>query len=180
MGDGLSAVRRFVTGVVGGKSRIIETKAMEGVAIPSRPGFRMANIWATTSTPALITAEEETNVLAGVHPPQNGTVIRMMDIPPESREADPSRAGHSETRQKLFPDASRTKVDTSRHPGMHLTDTVDYAILIEGEIYAIMEDDEVLMKAGDVLVQRGTVHAWANRSNAICRICFVLIDGRWK
>jgi uncharacterized cupin superfamily protein len=63
---------------------------------------------------------------------------------------------------------------------MHLTDTVDYAILIEGEIYAIMEDDEVLMKAGDVLVQRGTVHAWANRSNAICRICFVLIDGRWK
>ena len=60
---------------------------------------------------------------------------------------------------------------------MHRTDTIDYAILIEGELTAIMEDGETVLHPGDVLIQRGTMHAWANRSGKMCRICFVLIDG---
>jgi uncharacterized cupin superfamily protein len=61
---------------------------------------------------------------------------------------------------------------------MHRTDTVDYAILLEGEIWAVMDEGETLMRAGDVLIQRGTNHAWANRSKKTARICFVLLDGR--
>jgi uncharacterized cupin superfamily protein len=61
---------------------------------------------------------------------------------------------------------------------MHITDTVDYAIVLFGEIYAVLEDGETLMRAGDVLVQRGTNHAWSNRSGAVCRIAFILIDGQ--
>ncbi len=61
---------------------------------------------------------------------------------------------------------------------MHKTDTVDYAIVMSGEIVAVMDDGETLLKAGDVLIQRGTNHAWSNRSDAFCRIAFVLIDGR--
>jgi uncharacterized cupin superfamily protein len=60
---------------------------------------------------------------------------------------------------------------------MHRTDTVDYAILLEGEIWAVMDEGETLMRAGDVLIQRGTNHAWANRSNKTARIAFILLDG---
>ena len=76
----------------------------------------------------------------------------------------------------IFADADHDKRDGA-HPGMHRTDTVDYAIILEGEIWAVMDDNETLMKQGDVLVQRGTNHAWANRSDKTARICFVLLDG---
>jgi hypothetical protein len=62
-------------------------------------------------------------------------------------------------------------------PGMHMTATVDYAIVIIGEIIAIMEEG-ALMRAGDVLIRRGADHLWAHRSNALCRIAFILVDGR--
>jgi uncharacterized cupin superfamily protein len=61
---------------------------------------------------------------------------------------------------------------------MHRTDTVDYAIMLEGEMVAIMDSGETVLRAGDVLVQRGTNHAWANRSGRPARIAFVLIAAR--
>ncbi|MCH8507079.1 MAG: cupin domain-containing protein, partial [Ectothiorhodospiraceae bacterium] len=63
-----------------------------------------------------------------------------------------------------------------KHPGMHKTDTIDYAILIEGELTAIMDEGETVMRPGDVLIQRGTNHAWSNRSGRMCRIAFILVD----
>ena len=59
---------------------------------------------------------------------------------------------------------------------MHTTDTIDYAIVLEGEIVAVMDRDETLLRAGDILIQRGTAHGWENRSDSIARIAFVLID----
>ena len=61
---------------------------------------------------------------------------------------------------------------------MHVTSTVDYAIVLQGELHAVMDEGETLMKAGDVLIQRGTNHAWANRSGSVARIAFILVDGR--
>lgn len=63
-----------------------------------------------------------------------------------------------------------------RHPGFHKTSSVDYAIVLSGEIYALMDEGEVLLKAGDVLVQRGTNHAWSNRTDAPACLAFVLVD----
>ena len=63
-----------------------------------------------------------------------------------------------------------------RHPGFHKTNSVDYAIVLSGEIYALMDEGEVLLRAGDVLVQRGTNHAWSNRTDEPARLAFVLID----
>ena len=57
-----------------------------------------------------------------------------------------------------------------------MTDTVDYAIVLEGEVWAVLDETETLLKTGDVLIQRGTYHAWDNRSNEVARIAFVLID----
>jgi quercetin dioxygenase-like cupin family protein len=75
--------------------------------------------------------------------------------------------------QALAHDAS-----ASRHPMMHRTQTVDYAIVLSGEIWALMDSGETKMKAGDILVQRGTNHAWSNRSNKPCLVAFVLIDAK--
>ena len=66
----------------------------------------------------------------------------------------------------------------ARHAGFHKTDTIDYAIVIEGEIVALMDEGEKLMKQGDVLIQRGTNHAWANRTDKPARVAFILIDAK--
>jgi uncharacterized cupin superfamily protein len=66
------------------------------------------------------------------------------------------------------------------HPLMHRTETIDYGLVLEGELVLILDEGETVVRAGDVVVQRGTSHAWANRSNANARIAFVLIDGRFE
>jgi quercetin dioxygenase-like cupin family protein len=68
-------------------------------------------------------------------------------------------------------------VKGARHPFMHRTETLDYAIVLEGEIDMLLDDEDVHLKAGDVVIQRGTNHAWANRYDKVCRVAFVLIDG---
>jgi quercetin dioxygenase-like cupin family protein len=62
------------------------------------------------------------------------------------------------------------------HPGMHKTRTIDYAIVLSGQIYAVLEAGEVLLRVGDCLIQRGTNHAWSNRTDAPCQIAFVMIS----
>lgn len=71
------------------------------------------------------------------------------------------------------------RVQPGRHPLMHRTQSIDYGIVLEGEIVLVLDDQEVTLRAGDVVVQRGTIHAWNNRSDAPCRIAFILIDGRF-
>ena len=80
----------------------------------------------------------------------------------------------------LFPEQASTFAKSGRHPLMHRTETIDYAVILCGEIYCVLDDTEVLLKTGDILVQCGTNHAWSNRSNAPCDILFVLIDGRYE
>jgi hypothetical protein len=109
-------------------------------------------------------------------PPKNGTVFRVVEYPPDSQRVAALRA----------PDASHDArsegyvrdLANARHPGFHKTDSIDYAIVLSGEIYALMDEGEVLLKAGDVLIQRGTSHAWSNRTEQPCCVAFVLIDAK--
>ena len=64
------------------------------------------------------------------------------------------------------------------HPGFHITDTTDFIIVLEGEVYSMMETGETLLKAGDVLIQRGTNHAWSNRSGKVCKIAAVMLNAK--
>ena len=66
-----------------------------------------------------------------------------------------------------------------RHPLMHRTESIDYGIVLSGEIVLLLDDSEVHLKQGDVVVQRGTIHAWTNRTDTICRMAFILTDGRF-
>lgn len=179
MNDELPPIRRIVTGMgPDGRSRIIEDGPPPVISKPAaRPGMCNANIWATSTTPVTVGEPDRIAGHTGLYPPKNGTVIRIMDIPPETEISPTPLAPSAAPGESFFPDRDRRKGDTSRHPNMHITDTVDYAIILFGEMYAVMEEGEALMKAGDVLVQRGTNHAWSNRSDKICRVAFILVDG---
>jgi uncharacterized cupin superfamily protein len=77
----------------------------------------------------------------------------------------------------MYRDAQR-EIKPGEHPGMHMTKTIDYALMLQGELVAITDEEETVLRAGDVLIQRGTNHAWANRSGQPARIAFILIDAQ--
>jgi hypothetical protein len=166
-------VRRIVTGVnAAGRSFILSDTMLP--TAPVAPGAAVrTGLWTTSAAPA---SSEGTNdpVPDGVimrTPPDHrgGTVVRITDIVPDKLHAyDPEELRRRNC--KTTPDRS------ARHPGFHATDTVDYAICLEGEVWAVLDEGETLMRPGDVLIQRGTYHAWSNRSDRTCRMLFVLID----
>jgi hypothetical protein len=142
-------------------------------------------VWNTRATPAPIDRASGEPAEDGIilAPPKNGTRIRVLDIPPEADNfrdmtAEEARAHFEEVGAG---DASSYKGEgQSRHAFMHRTETVDYGIVLQGEIVLIMDEGETLCRAGDIIVQRGTNHGWANRSDANCRIAFILIDGAFE
>ena len=175
MSETLPPIRRIVTGHDSqGRACIVEdAPAAATRTVPERPGYRAVNLWRTNQTPALLNEDDSVEKHQGILPPNSGTILRIIDFPPEP--ADPAERDRRirATFGGIFHDATH---DGRKHPGMHKTDTVDYAICLEGEIWSVMDEGETLMRAGDVLIQRGTNHAWANRSQQTARIAFVLID----
>ena len=140
-------------------------------------GTSVVELWQTDSTPADNSGSEDPTVHPfRLPPPPRGSVFRVVEYPPDKERfaavsvedwsADAQRQGYKR-------DAGNV-----RHAGFHKTDTIDYAIVIEGEIYALMDEGEKLMKTGDVLIQRGTSHAWSNRTDKPARVAFILIDAK--
>jgi quercetin dioxygenase-like cupin family protein len=118
-----------------------------------RPGSGLVStlIWSTDSAPAQVPIGEKIEDLGarilGSAPPPKGTRFAVIDFPP------------------------------GNHSRMHRTETVDYVIVLEGKIEMDMDNSTVKLKQGDVMVQRGTNHAWVNRSDKRARVAFVLVDG---
>ena len=110
-----------------------------------------------------------------LQPPERGNVFRIVDIPPDTLRFGDNVDQSPDTSAVAGDDAYAAGAG-SRHPGFHKTRSVDYAIILDGEIVAMMDVGETVMRAGDVLIQRGTNHAWSNRTDKACRIAFVLID----
>ena len=175
----LTPIRRIITeNDSSGKSYFLEDGPSPSVKeVQARPGYRVTNIWRTTESPALVTSRDSIMEHLGVLPPSSGTVLRIIDYPPEPKDPLEVKRLQDATLAQLYPDAGHD-LKPGDHPGMHITATVDYAIVLFGEITAIMESGEKILYAGDVLIQRGTNHAWANRSDQPARIAFILIDGK--
>ena len=133
-------------------------------------------IWVTDQTPADLSGTVDRAAIdIGIMPPAGGSVFRIVDFPPEMaqvRNLDPATMHRS-----LGAGAPRRGLPP-RHPAMHRTRTVDYAVVMAGEIDMLLDDSEIHLKAGDVLVQQGTNHAWVNRGSEPCRVAFVLIDAK--
>lgn len=147
---------------------------------PGGPTF--TEVWNTRETPATIEAQahEENETALVLAPPTGGTRIRVIDFPPESeaiRTLSAAGAASAFTQMGGANAATASAVEHAAHPLMHRTQTVDYGIVIEGELTLVLDQDETVVRAGDIVVQRGTNHAWSNRSGANCRVAFVLIDG---
>jgi naringenin degradation protein FdeH len=139
-------------------------------------GAVLFNVWVTDETPADLKGKQDKMARQiDIPPPKGGSVIRVLDIPPTG---DVSKLDVGAMQAHLGPEHSHPKARKPRHPMMHRTRTIDYAIILAGEIDMLLDDSEVHLKTGDILVQQATNHAWVNRGTEPCRICFVLIDAK--
>lgn len=174
----LQPIRRVITGQnENGKSIIVSDAASPNQLVLSQnPAVGLTDLWVTHPSPEDFSNYHDAAARKVVlEPPRGGTLFRVVEFPPE-KEALPEQF-----RKALFDlmGAGHTMdPDGSRHPMMHKTTTVDYAIVLRGEIYAVLDEDETLLKQGDVLVQRGTNHAWSNRTEEPCLVAFVLVDAQ--
>jgi len=108
-----------------------------------------------------------------LQPPKNGSVFRIVQFDPEIPEELAKLDGKSAFSEM---GAGANIVEGARHPFMHRTDSLDYSVVLSGEIYMMMDEEEFLLKSGDVVVQQGTNHAWSNRGTEPCLIAFILVD----
>jgi hypothetical protein len=168
-------VRRVVTGHdADGKSMLL----LDGLApnvkeMASMPGLALTDLWETKGAPARNDgAADNADRPVRLEPPRNGTILRIVEFPPDS-----SWRGKTDGREGFGSiGAAHAQDARSSDPMMHRTATVDYIIVLKGEIHAIMERGETLLKAGDVLVQRGTNHSWSVRGSEPCVIAAVLVS----
>ena len=140
----------------------------------NRPGVTLTNLWKCATSPAEYDGSEET--VGGpfiLQPPEGGSVFRVVEFEPEDPEVMKTLDGKAAFAEM---GASAAIVEGAGHPFMHRTNSLDYAIVLSGEITMMLDDSDVHLKAGDVVVQRGTNHAWANRGKEPCRIAFILVD----
>jgi mannose-6-phosphate isomerase-like protein (cupin superfamily) len=175
-------VRRVVTGHdETGKAIVLSDGAPPNVTRPPhQPGLAFHELWHTDRSPAPITATEPepTDRYTETAPPPNGTIIRIVDIPPEGQDGP---GFDKETARALFETVglgeNAEHTIPGRHPLMHRTESIDYGIVLEGQIVLLLDEEEVVLERGDLVVQRGTIHAWTNRTDTIARMLFVLTDG---
>jgi hypothetical protein len=170
-------VRRVLTGHdAEGRSIILA----DGIApnmkeMPSFPGLALTDLWETKGAPASNEGSADAaDRPIRLEPPPGGTIVRIVEFPPDSTRPQSSDgaagfkaigAGHAQDK-------------SSADPMMHRTGTVDYIIVLKGEIYAIMEKGETLLRAGDILIQRGTNHSWSVRGNEPCIVAAVLVNAK--
>jgi mannose-6-phosphate isomerase-like protein (cupin superfamily) len=176
----LGNVRRVVTTVDPSDKAVVlfDGDNPHTIKRPDRPTTSHL-LWVAGETPADISGATDRAALAmgkiGISPPDGGSVFRIVDFPPVGPEVDKLDPSH--LHHQIGGQAAKRGLPP-RHPYMHRTRTIDYAIVMHGEIDMLLDDSEIHLKAGDVLIQQGTNHAWVNRGKETCRIAFILIDSK--
>jgi len=141
-------VRRVVTGHDTNGRAVVKIDEVSKNLVSSRPAQSACVVWTTESFPVNNTGDDDQGLRAVGTTLNNGTVFRIVEFGPGVA------------------------------PRNHRTDSIDYAVVMSGEIDMVLDDTVVHLKAGDVLVQRGTIHNWVNRGNWPCVMAFVLIDAK--
>jgi mannose-6-phosphate isomerase-like protein (cupin superfamily) len=177
-------IHRVITGHdADGKAIVTSDGALPTVVeLQALPGTVFHEVWSTVGAPATVdNGADPTLGPIVLPPPSKGTRMRFVDIPPDSAEFLAHGAARMKDAFAQIGDVAASTVKAeSPHPLMHRTESVDYGIVIEGEMTLVLDDSEVALKPGSVVVQRGTNHAWANRSGRPCRMLFILIDGAYE
>lgn len=178
--EGVEPVRRIVTidREPGVSSVVSDGPAPDVRTDPARPGFAATRLWVTDSTPARIVFET-LHLPHTIEPPPSGSVVRVMTFPPDETWA--GRVGEAEVRAWFSamgsPGASAYSPDAP-HPYMQKTRTIDFCFVLKGETVLVLDEGEVVLKAGDCVVQRGTSHAWSNRSDEPAVVVIASHDAR--
>lgn len=165
-------VRRVVTGHnLAGQAVVLSDGTPPQCGEDLDVGVGIAELWVTDVFPVSNEGSEEAvpDPLP-IAPGERGTVFRIVEFPPEQGELP-----NTEAVQAYLREHGTVTPETARHPGMHKTRTVDYAIVLSGMVDLLLDQQEVTLRAGDTVVQRGTFHAWANRYAEPCRVAFVLV-----
>ena len=169
-----SDVRRVVTGLDEKNHAVVLFDSRMPLKQDS-PVVSSTNFWITDSTPPVLSKQDTANRPIGVSPPDNGTKFRLVEFAP----IDPA------TEAKLPPEMIMKRVNHPpekgipvTHPMMHRTRSLDYAVILSGEIDMMLDDTSVHLEEGDVIVQQATNHGWVNHSAQPCRILFVLMDSK--
>ncbi len=164
-------VRRVVTGHnANGRSIVVLDGPSPHVeSILGIPTLASTELWATKAAPAHnMGPRDPVSLPLVIAPPPRGSVFRIVEFPPDKNWKDQLTAGATLS--------TSTQDGGADNPMMHRTKSLDYVVVISGEIWSILDEGEVALRAGDVMVQRGTNHAWANRSDEPCVVAFVLVD----
>jgi len=170
-------IRRVVTGhdKDGQSIFVMDGKAPNVLEMASMPGVALTDLWRTRSSPASNAgnADAATGRIK-LEPRADGTILRIVEFPPDSawRKSADAKAAFASIGAGGAPDHE------SGDAMMHATATVDYIIVLQGEIWAILDKGEKLLKQGDILIQRGTNHSWSVRTKEPCVIAAVLIGAK--
>jgi mannose-6-phosphate isomerase-like protein (cupin superfamily) len=169
-------IRRVVTGLDTNNKAIVLFDSRMTLS-PGKSGIPQTNLWMTDASPAGFSFNDDSGAKPiGLSPPDNGTKITVVEFPP----LDPAAEAKMEPNlmMKVVGDHAPTRGLPVKHPMMHRTRTVDYAVILSGETDMMLDDTVVHVKAGDVVIQQATNHAWINRGKEPCRILFVLMDSK--
>jgi len=171
-------VRRVLTGhdSAGRSTFIADGLAPNVKEMASMPGLALTDLWETSGAPANNDGHADA-AARPVHlePPKNGTIVRIVEFPPDAQWRNQLTDG-GEAFKSIG--AGHAQDKRSSDPMMHRTSTVDYIIVLKGEIHAVMETGETLLRAGDILVQRGTNHSGSVRGNEPCIVAAVLVNAK--
>lgn len=175
MSDDQLALRRVVTGTnVNGRSCVL-LDGPPAETLPLRGREALHEIW--TLLPGLLNQSDETDTGKGkvtLAPPSHGAKFRWFTLEPEGRDHPPIESEYTKVFDLIA--GADFRPDTSLHPSMHRTPTTDLIILLRGSVRLLLDDDERLLSPGDVVVQRGTNHAWICESEEPALLIAVLID----
>lgn len=168
-------VRRLVTvdDADGHSRKIADGPSPDIRTDPARPGYSSTRIWVTDTTPARIDGITDTLHLPHtLEPPPGGSVCRVVTFPPERGAPKVAAADVQAFFSAMGSPAAAAGGKNAPHPYMQKTRTLDFCLILDGEITLVLDVEEVLLRAGDTVVQRGTSHAWSNRSDMPCTIAF--------
>jgi len=170
-------IRRVVTGhdKAGNSVFVMDGKAPNVLEMASMPGVALTDLWRTKTSPASNGGSADAaKGKIRLEPPAEGTILRIVEFPPDTKwrkSADAAKAFKSIG-------AGSAPDHASADAMMHATATVDYIIVLKGEIWAVLDKGEKLLKQGDILIQRGTNHSWSVRTREPCVIAAVLVGAK--
>lgn len=172
--------RRIVTGLdETGRSVILSDGPTPNLFGPAGAPY-LINFWATQGSPAKYAdPDDPASRPIALHPAPGGVVFRFFRVPPESAFAHQTPEQRRAAASAYYAEvgAADAHIWDGRHPGFHRTQTVDFIVLLEGEVTLLVDEGEVRMRPFDVVIQRGTNHAWVNYGEATALMMAVLVDG---